>query len=260
MPSENINTHLKASTTGHPLLQWKRTNQSLSFDGVAKNYTLCTITCFLPDDLQPPELFHYHLTNFHQNHRKYVTSLDEAQLKGKAVSLDAVKDTCFPVTSGEGSNKGNRGPGQKKVIYPCGAIANSLFNDTFANPERFSAGLVPDATKLTTYNMSRNGIASGQGKPLFKPTTYPVANEPGSSNESAMVPPPNWAERFPNGYHLGNMFNLADDEAFMVWMHTAASPSFAKLAMRNDEEVMKRGLYQLQAVSRKSGAVPRVQN
>ncbi|KAH7137760.1 ligand-effect modulator 3 family [Dactylonectria macrodidyma] len=213
MPSENIITHLRASTSGHPLPQWKRTNHSITFDGVTKNYTLCTITFLLPDDLQPPVLFYYHLTNFHQNHRKYVTSLDEAQLKGKAS-----RRARDPI----------RAMGETRSSIPAEPLP-TLFNDTFANPRRFPAGLIPDATKLTTYSMSTNGIASEQEKPLFKPTTYPVPNEPGNGNDIVMVPPPNWAERFLNGYHSGNMFNPADDEAFM--------------------EVMTRGLYQLQAFS-----------
>ncbi|OHW98490.1 lem3 cdc50 family protein [Colletotrichum incanum] len=97
--------------------------------------------------------------------------------------------------------------------------------------------------------MLRTGIASENEKLLFKPTTYPIPLEPNDSNGTVIVPPPNWSERFPNGYHSGNMFNPADDEAFMVWMRTAASPNFAKLIMRNDKQVMERGMYRLQAFS-----------
>ncbi|KAK6227511.1 LEM3/CDC50 family protein [Colletotrichum tabaci] len=229
MPSENTFRHFKASSTGHPLTQWKRSNQSLTFDGITKNYTMCTIDFFLPDDLQPPVLFYYHLTEFHQNHRKYVTSLDKSQLKGKDVSRGSVKDSCFPVTSS------GRDGGEEKVIYPCGAIANSIFNDTFADPQRL---LGPDADQPVPYAMSRTGIASDLDKELYRPTTYPVPPGPGDNDSAVIVPPPNWAERFPRGYHSGNMFNPAEDEAFMVWMRTAASPSFAKLAMRNSDEVM----------------------
>ncbi|CCF38797.1 LEM3/CDC50 family protein [Colletotrichum higginsianum] len=203
---------------------------------------MCTIDFFLPDDLQPPVLFYYHLTEFHQNHRKYVTSLDGSQLKGKSVSRGSVKDSCFPVTSSR------RDGGEEKVIYPCGAIANSIFNDTFADPQRL---LGPDADQPVPYAMSRTGIASDLDKELYRPTTYPVPPGPGDNDSAVIVPPPNWAERFPRGYHSGNMFNPAEDEAFMVWMRTAASPSFAKLAMRNSDEVMVRGMYRLQVFSRK---------
>ncbi|KZL75634.1 lem3 cdc50 family protein [Colletotrichum incanum] len=249
MPSENIKQRFKASSTGHPLAQWKRSSRPLTFDGVTKNYTLCTIDFFLPDDLQPPVLFYYQLTNFHQNHRKYVTSLDERQLKGKSVTRDSIESTCFPVISSRSFREGDRGQDEDKVIYPCGAIANSFFNDTFANPQRFPAGFDPDSNQLITCNMLRTGIASENEKLLFKPTTYPIPLEPNDSNGTVIVPPPNWSERFPNGYHSGNMFNPADDEAFMVWMRTAASPNFAKLIMRNDKQVMERGMYRLQAFS-----------
>lgn len=48
------------------------------------------------------------------------------------------------------------------------------------------------------------------------------------------------------------MFDPAADESFMVWMRTAAGSNSAKLAMRNDQDVMRRGMYRLDVVSRMS--------
>lgn len=78
----------------------------------------CTVTFTLPVDLQPPVMLYYKLTNFYQNHRKYTKSLDYKQLAGEASTIEQIKGRkgC-PLESGE-------------LIYPCGLIANSLFNGT----------------------------------------------------------------------------------------------------------------------------------
>ncbi|KAM5349843.1 hypothetical protein ACJ41O_006348 [Fusarium nematophilum] len=244
MPREQIDRRFRASSVGQPVIQWKHTNRSLTFDRVTKNYTMCTIDFFLPEDLQPPVLFYYQLTNFNQNHRKYLTSRNKEQLKGENVGLASLEDTCKPAET-----RTTIVDGQEKIVYPCGSIANSVFNDTFANPRRLLTPSDPTSrSRVVVYNMSRTGIASDLDRSLYNSTTYTIPRARGS-NDGDIVPPPNWAERFPNGYHAGNMFNPAEDEAFMVWMKTAASPSFAKLAMRNDEVAMRRGMYRLEVFS-----------
>lgn len=78
----------------------------------------CTIQFDLPADLQHPVFIYYKLTNFFQNHRRYVQSLSTDQLKGKSVSFSTLSSsTCKPLAT-----IGNRS------IYPCGLISNSQFN------------------------------------------------------------------------------------------------------------------------------------
>lgn len=63
---------------------------------------------------------YYGLTNFYQNHRRYVKSRDDNQLLGrlsKTVAYD-----CIPF------NINNNSSAEPKPIAPCGAIANSLFS------------------------------------------------------------------------------------------------------------------------------------
>ena len=61
-----------------------------------------------------------------------------------------------------------------------------------------------------------------------------------------MLPPPNWAEKYPDGYTDATGFpNLADDEHFQVWMRVAALPTFRKLWGRNDNDVMAAGTYRI---------------
>lgn len=64
---------------------------------------------------------YYGLTNFYQNHRRYVKSRDDSQLLGEFST--EVSSDCAPFNL----NPANVGG---KPIVPCGAIANSLFNDT----------------------------------------------------------------------------------------------------------------------------------
>lgn len=244
MPPENVSKRFKASSAGQLVDRWKRSNRTLVFDSVAKNYILCTIEFFLPEDLQPPVLYYYRLTNFHQNHRQYILSRHEDQLKGSPSSLSSVRGSgCSPI----GARKSEDGT-EERIVYPCGMIANSYFNDTFAAPLRLSD---TDNSNLTqSYNMTSKGIANPIDKLLYHPSRYKIPSR-GSDDTVTIVPPPAWAERFPNGYHSENIFNPAEDESFMVWMRTAAGSTFAKPAMRNDQEVMERGMYRLETVSRK---------
>lgn len=84
-----------------------------------------TQTCYLrfdlPADLEHSVFVYYKLTNFYQNHRRYVKSIDTDQLRGKDVSLGSLnKGDCAPLASINNTFR----------IYPCGLIANSVFNGT----------------------------------------------------------------------------------------------------------------------------------
>jgi hypothetical protein len=59
---------------------------------------------------------YYGLTNFYQNHRRYVKSRDDNQLLGH-LSPEPSSD-CAPFDVND----------KKEPIAPCGAIANSLFS------------------------------------------------------------------------------------------------------------------------------------
>jgi len=78
----------------------------------------CIVEFDVPAELQAPVFMYYKLTNFYQNHRRYVNSLDSDQLKGKYVSPADLNDgDCDPLGTLNGV-----------AVYPCGLIANSLFN------------------------------------------------------------------------------------------------------------------------------------
>jgi hypothetical protein len=184
----------------------------------------CRIQFDLPADLKAPVFIYYRLTSFYQNHRRYVQSLDTDQLKGNPVKADSIKNgNCKPLgTNSEG-----------KIIYPCGLIANSLFNDTISSPQLLSSGGSPQTIEFTT-----KGIAwPGERKKY--------TNKPRYEDYSQLAPPPNWALRYPQGYNESNIPQLQDDEHFQNWMRTAGLPTFSKLYLRNENQDMPKGTYQI---------------
>jgi hypothetical protein len=179
----------------------------------------CRVRFDIPADLQPPVFIYYKLTNFYQNHRRYVQSQDSKQLSGEAVSANNIDGLCKPLNV----------DGNGKPIYPCGLIANSIFNDTFTG--------LKSVADNATYDFSSSGIAwPGEAK-KYGQTKY---------NLQDISPPPNWAERYPGGYTAANPPpNFQTDEHFQNWMRTAGLPTFSKLYGRNDGTVLPKGTYDI---------------
>lgn len=205
-------------------------------------------TCFIRfnivSDLQPPVFQYYRLTNFYQNNRRYVQSLDSAQLQGQDRDASSLSNSnCKPlaVTS------------DGKVIYPCGLIANSKFNGKpriCVDDKMVSLRIVDtilgfrptsDSSGSSDYNFTQSGIAwPGEAKKYSSTSGYV-----GKLNE--IVPPPNWALMYPNNYTDDNPPpNLQEDEHFQNWMRTAGLPTFSKLYGRNDTSTLSAGQYQVQ--------------
>jgi hypothetical protein len=104
-----------------------------------------------------------------------------------------------------------------------------LRSDTFSNLTLVGA--------TTSYNFSQSGIAwPGEAQKYSATTSY---------NLSDIVPPPNWALRYPDNYTSANFPNLQVDEHFQNWMRTAGLPTFSKLYGRNDNDPLVKGTYQL---------------
>ena len=181
----------------------------------------------IPENIGPPVFFYYRLTNFYQNHRRYVKSLDTDQLKGKAISAGTIDGgSCDPLRLDNHTGK---------PYYPCGLIANSLFNDSFSSPTGLNVKGVGNGTRV--YPMTNKGIAWESDKEIYGMTDYKLED---------IAVPPNWVERWPNGYTEQNPPpNLDQDEEFQVWMRTAGLPTFSKLALRNDNETMACGTYRV---------------
>lgn len=187
----------------------------------------CTIKIHLKNDFKRDVFVYYGLTNFYQNHRRYVKSRDDYQLLGNIHSNG--KD-CAPF-----QNRIDPADNVLKPIVPCGAIANSLFNDTF-HLEQISGNPVP---------LLRTGIAWATDHNRFQnpKTIGPTFNDLANAFNGT-IRPFNWRK---NVYELDTKLISNDglqNEAFIVWMRTAAFPTFRKLyaRIRHDISDFQEGL------------------
>ncbi|OAQ70635.1 CDC50 family protein [Pochonia chlamydosporia 170] len=231
MPGSAVDSAFKnANSSVRPQWAKKKDVNVTLHNGRQVKGNQCVLQFTIPEDMGAPVLFYYQLTNFYQNHRRYAESCDIQQLKGDARSYgDITGSKCTPLY---GEDK----DGTKKPYYPCGLIANSMFNDSFSSPVWQNP---PNDGKARTYNMTDKGIAWDSDKDLYGPTKY---------NSSQILPPPNWHDAYPDGYTddgISKPPNLKEWEAFQVWMRTAGLPTFSKLAMRNDADKLVSGIYQI---------------
>lgn len=240
MPSNLVTMHFKKNSSNSDKPDaptWSRrtinATYSNSTTGVVHatvaNTTQCVLTFPIENNLHPPVLFYYRLTNFYQNHRRYAKSFNTDQLSGKAVDANTIHSgDCTPLTT-------ITVDGVQKPYYPCGLAANSQFNDTFYNPVLLNVPGSPDSNQ--TYVMQNNSnIAWSSDRSLYGQSSY---------NWADVAVPPNWVERYPNNYSDDYHPDLVNDEAFQVWMRLAGLPTFTKLAQRNDDTIMQAGTYSI---------------
>jgi len=146
--------------------------------------------------MKPPIYMYYQLTNYYQNHRRYVKSRSDQQLDGSVPGFAAVID-CEPLRNAPGIK------GKDGLYFPCGLVANSWFNDTI---ELYDTD---GTTPLTNKSSNGKGIAWPSDKQKFK--SCPTC--PGQPPPSI----PDWN------------YTDIEDESFIVWMRTAGLPKFRKL-------------------------------
>ncbi|VEU22961.1 DEKNAAC104172 [Brettanomyces naardenensis] len=223
VPSEYFDYNFHKKNTLIP--QWKLdTNSSYLWNDYPEDRKICKVQFQVPDDIGPPVFLFYRLRNFHANHRRYATSFSEDQILGKQASVSDIKDTvgqnCQPLSVDSATGK---------IIYPCGLIANSLFNDTFST---FTAvnGSTDD------YALSRDNIAWKYNTGRFKKTTY---------TPDQIVPPPNWIKMYPDGYNDSNLPDISQWPELQNWMAASALSPFSKLVGRNDNDVLRNGTYEI---------------
>ncbi|KAK6639882.1 hypothetical protein RUM43_008157 [Polyplax serrata] len=177
---------------------------------VEKDDCTCTIPFTLNHSFEGEVMMFYGLTNFYQNHRRYVKSRDDNQLRGKL--SDTPSSDCQPFAYGD----------NKKPVVPCGAIANSLFSDELS--------LLYEGKPVPLLNI---GIAWPSDK------TIKFRNPPGDLKLAFQnySKPKNWKKNLweldPNNTDNNGLQN----EDLIVWMRTAALPTFRKLYRRVNHQV-----------------------
>ncbi|CAO2833131.1 unnamed protein product [Amaranthus hypochondriacus] len=168
-------------------------NDKLSYIKDPTTNKTCSLRMTIPKQMRSPIYIYYQLEDFYQNHRRYVKSRNDKQLRNKA--SEQLTKGCEP----EAIIGTDRAP-----IVPCGLIAWSLFNDTYA----FSV----DSNSL---QVNKNGIAwESDRKHKFGSDVYPKNFQIGD---------------LIGGGTLNSSIPLNEQEDLIVWMRTAALPTFRKL-------------------------------
>ncbi|XP_061350439.1 putative ALA-interacting subunit 2 isoform X3 [Gastrolobium bilobum] len=149
--------------------------------------------------MRAPIYIYYQLDNYYQNHRRYVKSRSDLQLL-HGLGYNGTS-SCKPLQSSD-----------NLPIVPCGLIAWSLFNDTY----QFSRG--PSELKINRKNIAWKSDRNHKfGKHVY-PFNFQNGTLIGGGNLDASIP-------------------LSDQEDLIVWMRTAALPSFRKLYGRIEEDL-----------------------
>uniref|UniRef100_A0A914YPW6 Cell cycle control protein n=1 Tax=Panagrolaimus superbus TaxID=310955 RepID=A0A914YPW6_9BILA len=166
----------------------------------------CIHTIIINEEFSGDVYFYYGLKNYYQNHRRYLKSRNDKQLLG---NLESVSE-CEPY------HQVNSTSGAAQAIAPCGAIANSMFNDTFK---------LYEATTNQEVKLTYDGIVWDVDiKEKFK-------NPPGDDLCAAFQnthKPLNWIIS-PCQLDRANSSNSGFQNVdFIVWMRTAALPTFRK--------------------------------
>lgn len=207
VPHKYVKYHFKKNVSVRP--SWRLHDND---DGEVS----CQLHFEIPNSLKRSIYIYYKLTNFYQNHRKYVESHDTGQIRGKAIEPKDLNNNCDPLREID-----------QKAVYPCGLIANSFFNDTFSR-------ILIGSNGTDNYSLTNKGISWKTDRHRFKKTAY---------NASQIVPPPNWRKKFPKGYVDDNIPNIEEWEELQVWMRTASLPNFYKLALKNETTELPQGTY-----------------
>eukprot|EP01113_Clastostelium_recurvatum_P009626 TRINITY_DN1465_c0_g1_i2.p1 TRINITY_DN1465_c0_g1~~TRINITY_DN1465_c0_g1_i2.p1 ORF type:complete len:315 (+),score=65.26 TRINITY_DN1465_c0_g1_i2:173-1117(+) len=131
------------------------------YDNTCPVGNTCDITFDITNDMKGPVYMYYRMDNYYQNHRRYVKSRNDDQLRGVVVNTWSSITDCDPIKS-----KGNSELAPD-FFLPCGLIARSWFNDTFVMKDSSNNFLA----------LRKNGIAWKSDKE--KKFRNPPANAPG---------------------------------------------------------------------------------
>ncbi|XP_074550591.1 transmembrane protein 30C [Halichoeres trimaculatus] len=174
----------------------------------------CTCTVMFPVEkaLKGDVFFYYGLRNFHQNLRRYMDSRDDGQMVGRLTRLKSPSTYCQPFLN---DHKG-------RPIAPCGAVANSMFNDSFTltyhSPKGRTAP-VPLLRKGITWYTDKN---IKYRNPRKENLTLAEVFE-------GTAKPPYWKNHvYELDTHDPNNNGFINDD-LIIWMREAAFPNFKKL-------------------------------
>lgn len=221
------------------------------------NTKLCSLRVNIPTTFKKPVFMYYRLTNFYQNHRRYVKSFDANQLRGSeddSIGIAHLTTHCDPLRNASATTTFSVSP--DAVYYPCGLIANSMYSD-IVSPLRCHNVTFEDKSTCTPedikshYEFQEKGIAWPSDVEKYKNIniTHLIEAKIIPSEQEIgrhFVPPPLWQllPKYSNGYNSTNFPDLANMERLHVWMRTAGLPNFRKLWGRNMDQDLDAGIWE----------------
>uniref|UniRef100_A0A182NP28 Cell cycle control protein 50A n=1 Tax=Anopheles dirus TaxID=7168 RepID=A0A182NP28_9DIPT len=175
----------------------------------------CAVNFILPQHFPNDVFFYYALENFHQNHRLFVISRDDNQLRGDVMKSPSPR--CRPFDYATTRN-------QTLPIAPCGLIANAIFNDTFDLYQQTPHRPVPL-------------VGGGSVWPHERELKF--RNPPGELRDALQhfSRPPAWSRELWELDPANADNNGFQNEDLINWMRSAALPSFRKRHRRVDHSV-----------------------
>ena len=192
-------------------------NNSFEWEWKKEPNDTCKIRFKLDKEIPGPVFMYYRLTNFYQNNRLYSRSISYDQLGGKALSYDQLAEECYPLIGPENELDSD---GKKIVYYPCGLIANSLFNDTISGLELedLSVGGTP-----VFYSFPAKDISWKSDSVFVRQSSYSL---------DQVRAPPYWENRKgvdkATRKYKNQLPDLGLDERFLNWIRLSALPTFRK--------------------------------
>ncbi|KAG9465008.1 hypothetical protein GDO78_019088 [Eleutherodactylus coqui] len=185
----------------------------------------CSVEFSVKEKIQGEVYLYYGLSNFFQNHRRYLKSRYDTELLGRNVTITEKDSFCTPFTTYKNGTP----------MAPCGAIANSMFNDTIKLIYHSDSNRNVEVPLVRTGNTWWSDKNVKFGNP--KPKDDLVKAFAGSARPPYWQKPPYALDTLDpnnNGY-------INDD--FVNWMRVAALPSFRKLYRRLFNEGLPAGNY-----------------
>eukprot|EP00658_Telonema_sp_P-2_P006804 TRINITY_DN12569_c0_g1_i4.p1 TRINITY_DN12569_c0_g1~~TRINITY_DN12569_c0_g1_i4.p1 ORF type:complete len:407 (-),score=108.70 TRINITY_DN12569_c0_g1_i4:183-1403(-) len=125
---------------------------------------LKNVNVTLDEDMDSPVYLYFELTEFYQNHRRYVKSRNDDQLMSNSDATTT--DQCSPIDKVDSGNSNN-----ELAIYPCGLIAWSAFNDTLYAANQISTNVYEYYQNYLLRNTDGSGSCSSSSNCDFIPTT-----------------------------------------------------------------------------------------
>lgn len=216
-------------------------NQDETSRILEKRRCFCNIKFRLNHDFDREVFFYYGMSRYYQSLRRYATSYDDKQLRGSpSIHLS---HSCRPFKKTNDSLTG-----EIKPIAPCGAIANSLFNDTFSLYYFLGTDDQIDEEQEHDNDVTFNPLGISPLDVHYQPSNSSHALIPISIIETDISWPSDRMHKYHNPQNFdaftkpiywlrdvllldpGNPSNNGYlNEHLIVWMRTAAFPTFRKL-------------------------------